>query len=129
MSTARRRLRTLEALALLCLGAVAIRLLPVRWLLPRDGAATRERTTSETALAVRAAIRSAVMRLPVKPACLVQSVAAAAMLRRRRLAYRFHIGARMKDTFEAHAWVESGGVVVAGDGELQSFSVLLTRQH
>src|SRR5689334_14859741 len=110
MSVARRRLRTLEAAALVCANALAIRVLPVRWLLPRDPGEGSITAPRQSALDVRGAIRSAAARLPFKPGCLTQSLAAVAMLERRGVTYRFHIGARMAESFEAHAWVESGGL-------------------
>ena len=128
MSVARRRLRTLEAAALLCANAFAIRVLPVRWLLPREPGKGPVSAPRQPALDVRGAIRSAAARLPFRASCLAQSLAAIAMLERRDAAYRFHIGARMTENFEAHAWVESGGLVVAGEGEVDTYSVLLTRQ-
>jgi hypothetical protein len=126
----RRKFRTLEALILLCLWAAAIRLLPVRYLLPSAKETGGQGPPGkDTALAVRGAIRSATARLPVKPTCLVQSLAAASMLRRRGLAHHLHIGARMDPDFQAHAWVEAGGLVVAGEGDVGSYSVLLTRER
>lgn len=80
-----------------------------------------------TALAVRGAIRSATARLPFKPTCLAQVLAAGTMLRLRRTPYRFHIGARQGESFEAHAWVEAAGLIVAGEGDVGSYSVMLSR--
>lgn len=78
---------------------------------------------------MRGAIRSATARLPFKPTCLAQSLAATMMLRRRRTPYRFHIGARQDENFEAHAWVEAAGLVVAGEGDVGSYSVMLSRER
>lgn len=117
-----RRLRTLEALWRLCVAMVAIRIVPVRKLIPPDSTSTAV-TAKEQALAIRGAIRSAVSRLPIKPACLAQSLAAVAMLRKRGIAYRLHIGARQAATLEAHAWVEAAGLVVAGEGDTDAYSV------
>lgn len=132
----RRKLRTLEALLLLLLSTAAIRLIPVRRLIgPADTtpvpapapAATSD--TRDTAMAVRGAIRSACARLPFKPTCLAQSLAASAMLRRRGTPNRLHIGARQQQDFEAHAWVEAAGLVVAGEGDVSSYSVMLSRER
>ena len=170
----RRKLRTLEALLLMLFFVAAIRLLPVRYLLPaakdsgghgppyknstltpqgggeitgvgrqpladnkpdrRHGDAALQAHAGdngarERALAIRGAIRSATARLPFKPSCLVQSLAAASMLRRRGLAHHLHIGARMDPDFQAHAWVEASGTIVAGEGDVGSYSVLLTRDR
>lgn len=131
----RRKLRTLEALILLCGWTVAIRLLPVRLLLPSAKESGGPSTGSagppdkDTAVAIRGAIRSGTARLPFKPSCLVRSLAAASMLRRRGLAHHLHIGARMDPGFQAHAWVEACGMIVAGEGDIGSYSVLLTRER
>jgi hypothetical protein len=121
----RRRLRTLEAAVQICASAVLARVVPVRWLIPRRNDSSAARAASrERATAVRGAIRSASARLPFRPKCLAQSLAAAAMLRRRGVPYRFNIGARLEKGFEAHAWVDAAGVVVAGEGDIESFTVL-----
>ena len=129
----RRKLRTLEALALLLLAWAALRIVPVRHLLPADRVIPSDsegsRPDRDTALAVRASLRAAVARLPLKPTCLAQSLAAGWMLRRRGVPHRFHLGARVKEEFEAHAWVEAAGLVVAGEGDVASYSVMLSRQR
>jgi hypothetical protein len=68
-------------------------------------------------------------RLPFRPTCLVQSLAATSMLKRRGLAHHLHIGARMDPDFQAHAWVEAAGLIVAGEGDVGGYSVLMTRQR
>lgn len=124
----RRRLRTVEALLLICACAALIRLVPVRFLIPRLGRAEPcDPGSREPSVAMRSAIRSACARLPFQPTCLAQSLAAAAMLRRRNMPHRFHVGARMGGRFEAHAWVEAAGVVVAGEGDVETFAVLRPR--
>lgn len=125
----RQKLRTLEALILLCLCTVAIRLLPTRWLLraPSTDTPDQPEAIRDQAVAIRGGIRSASARLPFKPTCLAQSLAATLMLRRRAVPHRLHIGARKDPDFQAHAWVEAAGLVVAGEGEVGNYSVLLTR--
>jgi len=51
------------------------------------------------------------------------------MLALRRAPRALHIGARMAADFEAHAWVEAGGMVVAGEGDVASYSVMLSRER
>ena len=135
----RRKLRTLEALVLLLLAWAALRIVPVRHLLPADRVIPESgvipsdsegsRPAHDTALAVRGSLRAAVARLPLKPTCLAQSLVAGWMLRRRKIPHRFHLGARVKEEFEAHAWVEAAGLVVAGEGDVASYSVMLSRQR
>ena len=128
----RSKLRTLEALLLLVFWAVAIRIVPIRYALPRHSHESGNRETREmaahrqAALAVRGAIRSATARLPFKPTCLAQSLAANSMLALRGAPRTLHIGARMQADFEAHAWVETAGLVVAGEGDVASYSSFIT---
>ena len=66
---------------------------------------------------VRWAIGAVSARVP-GASCLVQALAADAMLRRRHLPSVIRIGVRpsrgQRVRFEGHAWVESGGVVTVG---------------
>jgi hypothetical protein len=68
-------------------------------------------------------------RFPVSVTCLVQALAADAILRRRGLASELYIGVRVSRNsavqFEAHAWVESEGeVAIGGIESLPDFTVL-----
>ncbi|MBI4500160.1 MAG: lasso peptide biosynthesis B2 protein [Gemmatimonadetes bacterium] len=67
-------------------------------------------------------------RLPGKNTCLIQALAAHAMLRRRGYPSELRIGVSGKDpagAIKAHAWVECEGRVVVGDLEdLTAYSVL-----
>jgi hypothetical protein len=77
---------------------------------------------------VRWAITATAARLPVAATCLVQALAADAMLRRKGLEPALFIGVRIRDgavPFEAHAWVEcEGGVAIGGVEDLPDFTVL-----
>ena len=114
---------------LISLWAAALKLLPVRWLLPADRSAGTSAAQKDLVMAVRGAIRSAAARLPFRATCLAQSLAASSMLRRRKLPHALHIGARKAEEIEAHAWVEAAGLVVAGEGDVGSYAVLLTRHR
>ncbi len=77
---------------------------------------------------VRWAITAVAARFP-SATCLVQALAADAILRRRGLTSELRIGVRVRGNsdvpFEAHAWVECGGAVVTGAIEdLSDFKVL-----
>lgn len=124
-----RKLLTLEAVLRLCWMSLALRCLPVRYLLPSEevDALPGDSADAAAARAVRGAIRSAIVRLPFTVTCLAQSLAAARMLVRRRVPHRIHIGATMERGFQAHAWVEAAGLIVAGEGETERYKVLLTR--
>jgi hypothetical protein len=78
---------------------------------------------------VRWAITRVAARFPSSPTCLVQALAADAMLRRRGLTSELRIGVRVRAgrdrPFEAHAWVECGGAVAIGAIEnLSDFKAL-----
>jgi len=66
---------------------------------------------------VRWAITAVAARFP-SATCLVQALAADAILRRRGLACELHIGVRVRGNtavpLEAHAWVECDGAVAIG---------------
>ena len=79
---------------------------------------------------VQWAITTVAARLPWAT-CLVQALAADAILRRRGLTSELRIGVRVRGNsdapFKAHAWVECGGTVVTGAiEELADFKVLTT---
>ena len=75
------------------------------------------------------AITGVAARFPVSATCLVQALAADAILRRTGLASALYIGVRVRRNsavpFEAHAWVEcEGGVAIGGIESLPDFKVL-----
>ena len=66
--------------------------------------------------AVGHAIRSASRAVP-RASCLVQALAAQGLLARLQQPATLHLGAtRSGSSLTAHAWVESGGHIVVGDG-------------
>lgn len=82
---------------------------------------------AETAYWVRRSIAAWGRRLPWRAKCFEQGLAAAAMLRRRGLAYALHYGAANRDsTVAAHVWVTSGPVPVVGCENRGDFSLLAT---
>jgi hypothetical protein len=65
-------------------------------------------------------------RVVPRASCLTQALAAQAMLGRRGLPARLHLGvARPDGDFEAHAWLESDGAVVVGAEERERYSPLV----
>ncbi|MEJ7810643.1 MAG: lasso peptide biosynthesis B2 protein [Gemmatimonadaceae bacterium] len=66
-------------------------------------------------------------RVVPRASCLVQALAASALLERAGHVASVRIGVARdgRRGFEAHAWVESGGRVVVGDVELDRFTPLL----
>ena len=115
-------------MALRALGVLAgVRL--ALWLLPFarlrrliDGLATATKVAPAppdpiVALAVRRAVNRAARTIPGS-ACLAQALTAELLLRRRGLPVRASIGVALDGKpLDAHAWVESAGVLVTGDSE------------
>jgi hypothetical protein len=76
------------------------------------------------------AIAAVARRLPFRSTCLLESLAADAMLRRRGYASEIRFGVRPPSggVLAAHAWVEHEGAVVFGAmHELSEYSPLATR--
>lgn len=103
-----------------------------RWLARccRARAARADQPPAEaTAAWVGAAVRAASRRLPGS-SCLVEAMAAEAMLRRRGVASTLHIGVRAPSAvtpLDAHAWLECAGTVVIGDQANLTDYRILTR--
>lgn len=65
-------------------------------------------------------------RTPWESACLAQAVAGKLMLKRRKLTCLMYLGMRKdpKGEFMAHAWLQSGGVVLLGGHGHETFKAL-----
>ena len=125
----------LEAAAVMAFVWTGLRLLrfpTLRRLLDRYAATSSPlhagTSPSRTIGKVRWAITAVAVRIP-SATCLVQALAADAILRRRGLAPELHIGVRARATsgipIEAHAWVECDGSVAIGSiGDLSDFTLL-----
>lgn len=83
---------------------------------------------SSTPERVKRAIEIAVRNVPWKAECLVQAIAASRMLRRRKMAGTVYFGLakNRQQGFEAHAWLQSGKVIVTGAFGHESFSIVET---
>lgn len=134
----RTQIMLFESAGELAFAALAVSLLPFR-LLHRiavrgkrrggDGGTGREghperateQETRTTVHAVRWCVNALVRRVR-REICLIESLATAAMLRRRGIPYAFHVGMR-KDhdgALCAHAWVTFEGDVITGDRRRES---------
>lgn len=75
---------------------------------------------------IRWSIAATAARLPWESSCLVRALAAALMLRRRRLPAALFLGVAKeegnKDKFAAHAWLISGGACLTGDAGRTDYS-------
>jgi len=90
------------------------------WLTPRaaNRAGATESPSTETARDVARMQQTAARHLFFRPNCLEQSLVLWWLLQRRGIPAELRIGARKSEgRFEAHAWVESEGVVLSDAGE------------
>lgn len=123
----------LRAIALLAATRIALRLLPfdrVHGL--TAGARARAAAGADWPRAVRRAVLRASRSLP-GTRCLAQSLVAERLLIEGGHEPRLTIGVattagpdRERVTLDAHAWVESGGVLVTGDDPHERYRVLAT---
>jgi hypothetical protein len=106
----------------LVLAALPRRAVPAL-LAPRPGLRPADRETAER---VRRAMDLAYRRVPGCRACLPRALAAAALLRAAGCSADLRIGVARtgSDALEAHAWVESGGIVVAGGPSVGAYAAL-----
>lgn len=110
----------LRALGTLALVRLALRLLAfgkVRMLIDRLAKAPMTAQDPAVARAVRRAVSRAARTIPGS-VCLAQALTAELLLRRDGQSARVSIGVALDGKpIDAHAWVESAGVVVTGDSE------------
>lgn len=114
-----------EAGIVVLLATIAVKLLPFR-ITTRligliEGAEPTDVTDDQLAAAERVgwAVQAWSARTPWTSTCLMQATAGAALLRRRRIPARLHLGViRDPDDHEAllaHAWISCGAQVLTGD--------------
>ena len=89
------------------------------WLTPRTPSGNaRESASAEAARSIARMQQTAARHLVFRPNCLEQSLVLWWLLQRRGIPAELRIGARKAEgRFEAHAWVESDGVVLSDAGE------------
>ena len=123
----------MEAAAYLIAASLAIRLLPFRRLIPiftraLPGAEVTGPARSRAIADVRRAVRAAAARLPNRPVCFPQAVAAQAMLRRRAVATTLCCGANTAPGpgLNAHMWLMAGDEGVVGQEIAAQFPLLAT---
>ncbi len=120
-----------EAGVALTASRAALMLLPYRvaqrWASLRGSSAGESR---ELALMVAQAIARASGRMPWRSTCLVQALAAQWMLSRRKHEARLRLGVARngRANLDAHAWLESAGVLVTGgpEGHVARYAVLFS---
>lgn len=93
-----------------------------RLLRRHDAAAADGVADLREARLVASTIRRLACRLPGRPRCLAQAVAAHFMLRRRGIAHRVRFGVtKAAGAVRAHAWVTVRGVALLGGAEAPQF--------
>ena len=113
---------TLAAAVLLPWTAAALRVAGVRRVAPRGMAAPRGvRLDAPRAAAIAAAVHRA-GRL-WRSSCLTRAVTMARLLSREGLDARLTIGVS-SEPFAAHAWLEHGAIVLAGDAPARAYAPL-----
>jgi len=119
-------------MALVWTGLRILRFATLQRILDRYIKYTMSRPIGHTAAVSIATVRRAIGAVSARAPsanCLVQALAADAMLRRRHLPSEIRIGVRPRcghsARLEGHAWVESGGVVAVGAlDDLSEFETL-----
>jgi len=122
----------LEATLSLALARIVMLIAPFRWIARRMGEQTSPMKTtdpgerSEQILHLAKILQAVARNVPWKTNCLVQSIAAATMLRRRKMEGAVYFGARTDESgkFEAHAWVCCGEILVTGDHDEEMYTEL-----
>jgi Transglutaminase-like superfamily len=123
----------LEAFLLLGAGRAAVLLfsfsrvagwLGLRQVIVEEGLDTQQ---SNTASRIGWVVGTASLRTPWASTCLVQTLAAAMMLRRRRIPFALCLGvARNADHIIAHAWLRCGDAILTGSNGHERFAQIST---
>lgn len=130
----RERRCLVEALILLVLAAVAIRMMPLRWLgwIASIGPFGSDPTTADRAedigCMVGWAVDRAARRSPMRAKCFEQGLAAQVMLRRRGIdsAMFYGVGTKGSRRLHAHVWIETECSPIIGDPDPGGFALLAT---
>jgi hypothetical protein len=128
--TGSERARLLEAIAALSTASLLLKMFGFTRLSSRLGrhmavaAPVTESGLIRAASEIRWAVEAAATRLPWKPVCLPQALAAHWMLRRRAIPSTLYLGLDAKQGYDAHAWVRVGPVVVTGGPGQDRFVVV-----
>jgi hypothetical protein len=130
----RERWMLLEAMVWLSLGRAAVRWLSFRrasrllGLRQHPVAPDPNSVQQEVAACIGWAVRMVAARAPGKSACLVQTLAAAAMMRLRGIPFALSLGvakdSAAKNSYDliAHAWLSCGRVIATGAGGRERFT-------
>ncbi len=125
----------LEAYATLAIIRLAILLFPFERLThsltqkkTKDWITLQPYRVMQNALLISKAICRAANNTPWESACLVQSLSALQMLRRRGIAGVFYLGvmkdSNVKKTMKAHAWTEAGEKILTGGAGHEDYTII-----
>ncbi len=123
----------MRAIFRLALIRVLLRVSPfdrIRGFIDRRAIASQPADRRAMALMIRRAMERATRTLPAS-SCLARSLTAELLLRERGVPVRLSIGVADRKpgaplALDAHAWAVSEGLVIAGDGELERYTALLS---
>lgn len=136
LSSPDRRL-ALEAAIFLGLARFAVVALPFRWIASAlgrqiatfDAAETGEKTACFPSAPIRRigwAINRIGRHTPWRSNCLAKAIAGRFMLRRRRINSTIYFGVAkdLKGEFEAHAWLNSNGIILNDTADLERYIIV-----
>jgi hypothetical protein len=123
-----------EACAVHGLARFGLLVLPFKWIAPILGKPTQETSAvsqpeeNDLSERVRWAVNAAGRHGPWKSTCLIEAITAKLMLRRRGIPSTLYLGAGRDENRKIcyHAWLRSGGSVVAGGPIDKAYTVLTT---
>ncbi len=90
----------------------------------REKLAELSKEEQKTALMVGDAIISAAAHTPWESACLVQSLVAYKMLKRRGVKGVFYLGVAKHGDVKAHSWTECGDSIITGKNGYELFTII-----
>jgi hypothetical protein len=122
----------LQAALSLVVARLALRVAPFRILIRvlglREGRSADLRERNDRAELIGWGVRTAAARLPWQSTCLTQALAAACLLRRYGLTGTLSLGVGKGESpgepILAHAWLQSGDLVLTGERERERFAEL-----
>jgi hypothetical protein len=133
MGSTAHRLRVIEALTVLIVARLALRVLPFGWIAGLAGATDVSRdhdrphrpTTDPVSAGVRTALRAGARRLPWRSTCLTRALAGRMMLARRGVPSALVFGVTRDGAgVAAHAWLMTADGTVCGGREAPRFRPL-----
>ena len=125
------RLILAEAVGALAIAALAVRLVPFKWLAATAGSVGQGKecdARDSLVERVRWAVKATAPHLPWKILCFQEGLALHSMLRRRGIASYLHygVGQSAERGLSAHVWVSVNGKILIGEREAGDHACLAT---